>query len=224
MNIDMSSTGPTGPEEKLSVSVVATNSTKNSAMAALVDALAQAKLMSNSALTRRVEQYDATGGSQRGDVVPEDLEQDPSDESVDPLDDGLEQIAATAAATTATVQSPPSKKAKESEATTMLSSSAVGVASSPAARLASAAASFDVDLHSRAFAEALDKNDLLANFRSEFSIPKRPGSDQPGLYFVGNSLGLMPKAVRARVNEELDAWEERGVEVPHSLFLLFLCV
>ncbi len=112
----MSSTGPTGPEEKLSVSVVANNTTKNSAMAALVDALAQAKLVSNSALTRRVEQYDAAGGSQHADVVPEDLEQDPSDESVDPLDDGLEQIAA--AATNATVQSPPSKKAKESETTT----------------------------------------------------------------------------------------------------------
>lgn len=197
VSIDMSSGGPTGPEEKLHVAVA------GNSMASLVESLAQAKLVSNDALTRRVEQYDAAGGSQRGDMAPEDMEQDPSDESVDPLDAGLERIAASAGAAAA-VQGPPSKKAKEREP----SSDEV-----PAARLAAAASTYGVNVLTREFAEAMDKHDALAHFRAEFSIPKRPGSDQPGLYFVGNSLGLMPKAVRARVNEELDAWEARGVEV-----------
>ena len=60
-------------------------------------------------------------------------------------------------------------------------------------------------------AAQLDAADPLAAFRQEFHLP--PGPDgQPCAYFCGNSLGLMPKAARAAVEAEFEAWEEHGVE------------
>ncbi|UOQ98165.1 kynureninase [Hymenobacter sp. 5317J-9] len=57
----------------------------------------------------------------------------------------------------------------------------------------------------------LDAADPLASFRQEFHIP--PGPDgRPCAYFCGNSLGLQPKAARAAVEQEFDAWERLGVE------------
>lgn len=56
-------------------------------------------------------------------------------------------------------------------------------------------------------ARLLDKQDPMSKFRSEFAIPK-----ETPLYFAGHSLGLMPKKARTYINEELDAWEEYGVE------------
>lgn len=56
-------------------------------------------------------------------------------------------------------------------------------------------------------ARALDQKDPLSKYRAEFSFPK-----ETPLYFAGHSLGLMPKRVRNYMNEELDAWEEFGVE------------
>ena len=64
---------------------------------------------------------------------------------------------------------------------------------------------------SPATAAALDAADPLAAFRQEFHLP--PGPDgQPCVYFCGNSLGLMPKAARAAVEQEFEAWERLGVE------------
>jgi kynureninase len=61
------------------------------------------------------------------------------------------------------------------------------------------------------FAAWCDAHDPLASFRDAFEIPL--GSDgRPVAYMVGNSLGLMPKAARARVNEELDDWATLGAE------------
>lgn len=37
-------------------------------------------------------------------------------------------------------------------------------------------------------------------------------STTKSIYFCGNSLGLMPKSTRAAINQELDAWGQRGVE------------
>eukprot|EP00428_Durinskia_dybowskii_P066576 CAMPEP_0170369136 /NCGR_PEP_ID=MMETSP0117_2-20130122/7822_1 /TAXON_ID=400756 /ORGANISM="Durinskia baltica, Strain CSIRO CS-38" /LENGTH=471 /DNA_ID=CAMNT_0010623835 /DNA_START=73 /DNA_END=1488 /DNA_ORIENTATION=- len=66
-------------------------------------------------------------------------------------------------------------------------------------------------LFSREFADSLDKKDDLASFRSEFTFPKRPdGSDM--VYFCGNSLGLQPKNLRKHVMQQLDKWDEQGVE------------
>jgi len=63
---------------------------------------------------------------------------------------------------------------------------------------------------SEGFALRLDERDPLAKFRSRFAIPERDGA--PVLYLNGNSLGLMPKAARERVMQELDDWASLGVE------------
>jgi kynureninase len=56
-----------------------------------------------------------------------------------------------------------------------------------------------------------DQADPLGRFREQFHLPVRSGST-PWIYFVGNSLGLMPKAARATVLQELDDWATLGVE------------
>ncbi|WP_046244445.1 kynureninase [Hymenobacter terrenus] len=57
----------------------------------------------------------------------------------------------------------------------------------------------------------LDATDPLAPFRQEFHIPAGPDG-RPCVYFCGNSLGLQPKAARAAVEQEFEAWERLGVE------------
>jgi kynureninase len=61
------------------------------------------------------------------------------------------------------------------------------------------------------FALQLDRDDSLGAFRERFHIPR--GKDgQAVIYFVGNSLGLMPKATRAAVEQELDDWQKLAVD------------
>src|ERR1043166_176319 len=61
------------------------------------------------------------------------------------------------------------------------------------------------------FALQLDREDPLRGFRDKFSIPL--GKDgKPVIYFAGNSLGLMPKAARAIVEQELENWANLGVD------------
>ena len=61
------------------------------------------------------------------------------------------------------------------------------------------------------FARQQDREDSLRLFRDRFHIPA--GADgQPLIYFVGNSLGLMPKATRKIVEQELDDWAQLGVD------------
>ncbi len=66
------------------------------------------------------------------------------------------------------------------------------------------------DLFSETHALALDAADPLRGFREQFHIPKHDAGEQT--YLCGNSLGLQPKAVRAALLEELDAWAELAVE------------
>ncbi len=54
-------------------------------------------------------------------------------------------------------------------------------------------------------AAELDAADPLAHLRDEFEIPE-------GIYFVGNSLGVMPKGARSALAHELDRWATLGVE------------
>jgi kynureninase len=62
--------------------------------------------------------------------------------------------------------------------------------------------------HDRDFARALDASDTLSPLRARFALPTlRPDL----IYFVGNSLGPMPHAVRALMQEELDDWAHFGV-------------
>ena len=60
------------------------------------------------------------------------------------------------------------------------------------------------------FAKRLDERDPLAHFRDRFAIPERHRA--PVLYVNGNSLGLMPKAARALVGDELHDWETLAVD------------
>jgi kynureninase len=65
------------------------------------------------------------------------------------------------------------------------------------------------------FALQLDAEDPLRRFRQKFHLPL--GKDRkPSIYFAGNSLGLMPKAARAIVEEELDNWAKLGVDAHHA--------
>jgi kynureninase len=61
------------------------------------------------------------------------------------------------------------------------------------------------------FALQQDREDSLGEFRKRFHLPL--GTDgQPLIYFVGNSLGLMPRATRALVDQELDDWARLAVD------------
>lgn len=60
------------------------------------------------------------------------------------------------------------------------------------------------------WALAADAADPLADFRAEFCMPQHEGREIA--YFCGNSLGLLPRATRQAVNEELDYWAELAVE------------
>jgi kynureninase len=62
-----------------------------------------------------------------------------------------------------------------------------------------------------AWALEQDRADPLAWCRAEFAVPAG-ARGEPLAYFSGNSLGLMPKAARAEVTQELDDWARLGVE------------
>ena len=65
------------------------------------------------------------------------------------------------------------------------------------------------------FALQLDSDDSLRRFREKFYLPLGKDGKQL-IYFAGNSLGLMPKAARAIVEEELDNWAKLGVDAHHA--------
>ncbi|MBN8740164.1 MAG: kynureninase [Lysobacterales bacterium 69-70] len=60
------------------------------------------------------------------------------------------------------------------------------------------------------WARAQDRADALAAFRGEFCLP--PHGDGEQIYLCGNSLGLMPRATRQALNDELDDWSRLAVE------------
>src|SRR5436305_12999797 len=65
------------------------------------------------------------------------------------------------------------------------------------------------------FARQLDAEYPLRNFLEKFHLPL--GADgKPFIYFAGNSLGLMPKAARKVVEQELDDWAKRAVDAHHA--------
>ncbi|RYH14124.1 hypothetical protein EON65_34115 [archaeon] len=61
------------------------------------------------------------------------------------------------------------------------------------------------------YALAMDRDDELASFRSEFIFPKIEGHDQ-AIYLCGNSLGLQPKNLRKEVEIHLEKWADEAVE------------
>jgi len=61
------------------------------------------------------------------------------------------------------------------------------------------------------FAHQLDAEDPLRHFQEKFHLPRsKDGSSL--IYFAGNSLGLMPIAARAIVEQELDDWAKLAVD------------
>ncbi len=60
------------------------------------------------------------------------------------------------------------------------------------------------------FARSLDFKDPLAGFRNRFHFPKLKGKE--AIYLCGNSLGLQPKTARAALEQEMEDWQNMGVE------------
>ncbi len=60
------------------------------------------------------------------------------------------------------------------------------------------------------FARRLDAEDPLSRFRSRFLVPRR-GDGGEQLYFLGNSLGLLPAAARERIEREVAEWGGKAV-------------
>lgn len=64
-------------------------------------------------------------------------------------------------------------------------------------------------------AACLDQEDRLAGFRAHFAMPQA-ADGTPALYLCGHSLGLMPLAAPALVQQELDDWARLGVRGHHE--------
>jgi kynureninase len=64
--------------------------------------------------------------------------------------------------------------------------------------------------NSLAFAQKMDENDPLRDFKNHFHFPNF--HEKPIRYFTGNSLGLQPKKASQYIHEELEAWATYGVE------------
>jgi kynureninase len=60
------------------------------------------------------------------------------------------------------------------------------------------------------FAKNKDQQDPLAKYRDEFLFPTF--TDEPIIYFTGNSLGLQPKRMQEYIQRELTDWHKYGVE------------
>lgn len=64
----------------------------------------------------------------------------------------------------------------------------------------------------RSFAELMDNNDVLHEYRSRFHLPPGHKHRSQSIYLCGHSLGLQPKLARDKINAELDYWEQLGVK------------
>ena len=64
--------------------------------------------------------------------------------------------------------------------------------------------------NTREFAQSLDAQDALKDYRNEFIFPKVNGKQV--IYFTGNSLGLQPKRTKHYVEEIMDDWANLAVE------------
>ncbi len=61
-----------------------------------------------------------------------------------------------------------------------------------------------------AYAQKLDREDPLQQYRKEFHFPKVNGKQV--IYFTGNSLGLQPKRTQKFVDEVMTDWKDLAVE------------
>jgi kynureninase len=65
--------------------------------------------------------------------------------------------------------------------------------------------------HNRGFAQRLDEDDSLREFRQLFHFPTQKNASD-FLYFCGNSLGLQPRTAKQALDSELEDWANLGVE------------
>ena len=73
---------------------------------------------------------------------------------------------------------------------------------------------------SRNFADFLDQQDGLSEYRKQFNYPK-DSSGKERIYFCGNSLGLQPKTVSSYLEKELSVWAEKGVIGQETRWIAF---
>lgn len=82
---------------------------------------------------------------------------------------------------------------------------------------------FPAEANSLEYAQLQDSKDHIRHLRSEYVIPSKanlkarklakPGlSNDEGIYFCGNSLGLQPKAMQTYIQAQLDTWSSIGVQ------------
>ena len=64
--------------------------------------------------------------------------------------------------------------------------------------------------NTREFAQQLDSQDELKQYRDEFLFPQHNGKKV--IYFTGNSLGLQPKRTKQYVDEVMNDWANLAVE------------
>jgi kynureninase len=64
--------------------------------------------------------------------------------------------------------------------------------------------------NTREFAQQLDTQDELNQYRNEFIFPQHNGKNV--VYFTGNSLGLQPKRTKQYVDEVMNDWANLAVE------------
>ena len=60
------------------------------------------------------------------------------------------------------------------------------------------------------FARQTDREDPLKKYRKQFYFPRV--NDKPAVYLCGNSLGLQPKTTEVYIRQELEDWQNLGVE------------
>ncbi len=66
--------------------------------------------------------------------------------------------------------------------------------------------------NSHKYAQSLDKNDELKNYKTLFFNPKSKNSVEKQIYFLGNSLGLQPKSVDKELQSVLKDWKNLAGE------------
>lgn len=87
----------------------------------------------------------------------------------------------------------------------------------------SGAFDFPDDANTLEYAQSQDTKEPLRHLRSEYIIPSKanlkskklakPGlSDDEGIYFCGNSLGLQPKVMSKYIEAHLDTWASIAVQ------------
>jgi len=64
--------------------------------------------------------------------------------------------------------------------------------------------------NTRAYAQELDFQDPIRQYKNEFIFPQHNGKNV--IYFTGNSLGLQPKRTKKYVDEVMNDWAKHAVE------------